>query len=1438
MAEARRNWKTWLVVVALAAGAAASARAQKPSASTPSGINADGYRAVEVRSPATGSLAGRLTDLRSTPLAGVAIVLRNEKTGFEQRTVTAKNGSFRFTHLEAGAYTLTAGDPRLGRGQLEGIEVTGGAEARLQAAMHFEPVAPEEPPAEQLAAASPPEAHPSPPPSPLPPSAATPLATAAQLEANPQPVALKRAPAPRSQAAPIAPLTALPLQALASPSNSPAVQTAAVPAAALSAGQRIGAVAAAPVATSIRVIPAAAAEAAAAAVKPAAAPPAPQPTVSAAKAATIPRAGPADVTRATAPAKQAVPSHLPASQQMQPSAPPVTAAAQETDPAAAATTATLTAAQIAALPASGRHWQQFLLNTPSSGASQSGAQESYRGSQESADVTVDGADRALKFGVTAGAENDSTSQGRVSQSADQQEAMSQSRNLSWNGQRGFGLSEAAIHKVTATAGNVEAAGVRTAGGRTGIETERGGSALHGTGFYFDRQNNWGARNPFTQRLENTGSTASPPFTPIATEPVFASVPFTPPDHESVWGLGVGGPIAHSRFDWFAAVENNHRNDPGLPMARIPIANFVQSDGASLCVGLFCPPSYLQAQLLSAQLGESVAQAYDDYFGLPGTASTHAGLLQLAALLAPAPRTESQWTGFARIDWQASDRNHLLLEATGALRNAPGGGLHRVSGPYGAHSFGSERASQQWTLAQWETFFTPNLQAVTQASAGRTILSARAETPSAFEQAFLAGNIYGQLPQIVVDSRYGFTIGNPARFGQGSYPDEKLFAAQERLTWAHNRLIVKAGFEVDHDADALSMLRNQTGTYHYPTVARFLSDALAFLRFGYADALDPRNPHNCDATGKPWTTSDGGVSELMGLGALPCYSSYSQMMGPTHWHLSTNDWAGYATAQWRPNKFAVVTGGLRWEREQLPPPLAALDNPQLPFTEKLPDLGNNWGPRVGIALGNERKNWPVLRLGYGLYYGRVPNATVEAAMTQTGSLNGDLYFFMRAQDDCQFCMGGAPPFPYVFAGEPSLVVMPGALGFAPHFHNPEVHEAVASVQQRLPAHMVLSASAMASLGRRLPIAIDTNLAIPSSTQTITYQVCDEVAYTQPGANPNGQSSNTNGRCGNIGRGPIKAAQITLPFYAYWPGSTAPCPYPQDTAQANFLFPSRPCPNYQQITQIEDRANSTYEAATLRLARYGRTLSFHAHYTYAHAMDWNPDGVALSPGDDVVDPNPALWKQQYGTSNLDVRHSAALMAILTAPWKLRGLTGRFVNGWMLSGIGSYQSGLPYSLRVGGSVPTLFGTSSEVITGLGPSPNGSGGDNLLYGAGSNGVAYAIGRNTYRYPAVWKADLRLGKTFNFGSSRQLEVMAETFNLFNHQNVTEIETTGYEIENGTPAANQYTSATLPTLNFLTGLYTSPKTGIPSPAFGEPLTINTTNFYRERQIQFGLQMHF
>ncbi|MGA3372827.1 MAG: carboxypeptidase-like regulatory domain-containing protein [Terracidiphilus sp.] len=1431
----------------------------------------------------TGSLVGKLTDLNSNPLEGVLLTLRNQATGAEARATTTKNGAYRFSGLEPGEYTLQAESPELGRGQVEDIEVNAGSEARVQAAMEFEPLPPGPvlaashdkvpPKVEERPGINQPDLKPAPPPVSGLALAAQPLQT---QPANGPLGATREAPAaaaPKPNAAPAAEPSKTMAQAEASqPASAPPKPAVSTPAPAAPTPVAVASAPPVPAASRHQVsegkpamsAPAASAPAntVASAVSglklesPSAAAPAPPSPGANRSQISEARSGPSAVADAkpVAPtAKETIqtPPHpvvppppaapAPVAKPIPPPLPkPILAASQQSGPAVPAGTTAISAAELQSLPVSGRRWQDFVLdNTPTSVTPAGGQGEiSLRGAgQQPPEIAVDGFSRGLAFGSTSGATGtgqSSSGHGPLGQGGEPAEMAQVGA-----GGHGLAVSEAAIRAVETAAGNVEAAADRAAGGRVNEQTQRGANELHGQGFFFDRQNNWGAKNPFTQWVtETTPATAPTPTGPptVGTVPVFTPEPYTPPDREMVWGIGVGSRIRHDKLFWFAALDSYNRNDPGLATVKHPDMFFAQPSNDELdmlCarLGLIEPGQTKACTNAAVQALPKYSCMLERLAGTLGGASSDCQLVtppgpQLgptSPLLGPAPRTAMQWTGFGRLDWQAAERHRFTLEGIGAYWNSPSGGLTRVSETYGNHSFGSSEASEEWLLGRWEAFLTPNLLAVTQASVGHSNLEARPSTPSDFEKAFLVGNAYGQLPQIVVDNRYGFTIGNPSRFGKGSYPDERLYHLPESVDWIRGKLLVKAGFELNHNFDETSLLRNQTGTYTYSKVENFISDALVFAKYGLA-ALNviPSNPdngwHNCDQTGKVWQDSTG---QLEGGGYLPCYSYYSQTIGPADWRLSTNDWAGYATAQWQANKLVVVSAGLRSEREQLPPPIAALSNPGPLLTQKMPSLGNQWGPRVGLAVGTGERHWPVLRLGYGMYFGRTGNAVVETALTQTGSPNGDLNLFIRPIDgfNSPTDTSDAPPFPSVLRPPgpgPGSVIKPGAVEFAPNFHNPEVHQAVVAVEEKLPGSVELTASAMLSLGRRVPISVDSNIDL-TATQSITYNVCDETTAS--------------GGCVFTGAGPIKSRQITVPFYASWPPTTSA------TEVAG-----RTNPNFQQITQIMSRANSTYEAWTLRAVRYSRRgLSLHAHYTYSHAMDWNPNESAEVAGNDILDPCEAsskctspwsTYRLEYGTSDLDMRHSAGFMAIYEVPWKLRGRAGKYGNGWMVSGVGQFRGGLPYTMRTSGSLPEEFlpttnGTDNgtESIVGLGPGMNGSGGDNRIYGKGSDGTPYNIGRNTFRYPATWKADLRLGKRFDLGHSRELELLAESFNLFNHQNVTELETTGYYIESGTPDSP-------PTLNFLTGLKAN------TTAFGQPLNINATNLFRERQLQFGLRMRF
>lgn len=1259
----------------------------------------------------TGALSGKLTDLYSRPLAEATLVLRNAATGAEVRTTTKRDGSYLCRGLAAGEYRLEAGNDRLGQGHIESIYVAPGHESRVQAALALERKAergpgspnqniahPESPlavlPAEKLQRRFPP-----------PGSVADKPPVLARVTDSSLPMErIEMLPVPAVDSAPLrvsSRVGPLPEPAsdslLSSASSSPASTTRV-----LAADPRMT-----PAGALARVV--------ATAEPPAIENPALDvPTLEAVPTdgSNLALAGVSLAEMGALQLRQVVASVPEASAMPGPAAMP-----------------TLSDQQLQALPLSGRHWENFVMDTPQEAAiaHEDGGGASTAARPGSASPSVDGAAIRLAFGGRGG--------GRM-------------RGASLMGP---GASDAAIAEVRSYRKTSEP-GDEPGGEHAAVETRAGGDQFHGQGFLFDRRNFWGARNPFTQWVKETA-----PATTL-TVPTFAPFLYTAPDREERWGFGLGSRLRRQKLFWFGAYDGSLRNDPGVASVRHPDSFFAQ-------------PSNDEMQVLSARLGLSSVNPVAE-----GLAAYSSLLESLGGLLGPAARTAHQWVGFGRLDWQAAERHRFRLEGTGARWNSPGGGLTRVAEPYGNHSFGSSRASETWMLARWEAFLTPNLLAVTQGSAGRQILVEGANTPSAFEQT-LNINAWRQLPQIVVDSRYGFTIGNPSRFGTGSYPDEHLYQVQEALDWVRGSLLVKGGVDWRHNADATSMVRNHTGTYHYSTVENFASDALVFAKYGLSNALDAFDQHNCDPRGRAWRDSTG---QLHGLGDLPCYAWYSQTMGPTDWHLSTNDMAAFATAQWQPAKQFVLSAALRWEREYFPPPIALVDNPALPLTRRVPSPGNEWGPRLSMAWGSGESRLPVFRAGYGMYYGRTQNSVLEAALTHTGSFKGDLNFFMRPTDS--LARGGAPPFPYVLAGEPATVVKPGAVEFAPTFKNAEIHQAEATVEERLPGHVHVAASAMGSLGRRLPVTIDTNFDPATNPGTITYRVVD-----------------------GLNAGPIKSPQITVPFFASWPSATS------TTGTAGRLNP-----DFQMISELMSRANSTYEAAMLRVWRFtSRGIAFRARYTYAHAMDWNPNESVLISGSSVLD--PLDLGQEYGTSDLDVRHSASAMLIWRAPWKLKGREGRLANGWMLSGIGQFHSGLPFTMRTAGSIPETFGADGRAILGLASSMNGYGGDNRVYG---------VGRNTYRYPLTWKADVHLGKTVNLGAMRELELMAESFNLFNHQNVTRLETVGYYITPGGAAG------ALPTLNFLTGL----KNG--QTEFGKPLDVNATDFFRPRQLDFGMRMRF
>jgi hypothetical protein len=105
-----------------------------------------------------------------------------------------------------------------------------------------------------------------------------------------------------------------------------------------------------------------------------------------------------------------------------------------------------------------------------------------------------------------------------------------------------------------------------------------------------------------------------------------------------------------------------------------------------------------------------------------------------------------------------------------------------------------------------------------------------------------------------------------------------------------------------------------------------------------------------------------------------------------------------------------------------------------------------------------------------------------------------------------------------------------------------------------------------------------------------------------------------------------------------------------------------------------------------------------------------------------------------------------------------------------------------------------------------------------GSNGDfrTYGLVRNGFQMPNTSVLDLRLSKVFDVAEKYHMEVMMNTFNVFNHQNVTGVSTTGYTV-GGTSAA--------PTLTYNTG-------------FGSVTNSGSNYAYSQRLMEFGARVFF
>src|SRR6266700_3702812 len=671
----------------------------------------------------------------------------------------------------------------------------------------------------------------------------------------------------------------------------------------------------------------------------------------------------------------------------------VTAEAPQVNSATPEFAPTLDQTAIANLPINGGRWSNFAVLTPGVVSNSSGfGLLSFRGiSTLLNNNTVDGADNNQAFF--------SEERGRT--------------------RIGYSTPKAAVQEFQVNTSNYSAEYGRSAGGVINTVTKSGTNGIHGEGYFYDRDNVWGAANAFTSIA--TQATPGGPFT---------TSNFKPTDWRKMAGFGIGGPLVKDKLFWFVAYDWYHRNFPGTGVVTNPNV-------------FFAPPTPTQITAFSTNMGIS-----------PDAATTlyNTDLTALTSMLGTVPRTGVQNIIYPKIDWVIDSRNRASFSFNRMRWSSPAGIQTQATNSLGIASFGSDYVKNTWGVAKLDSMITNNFANQIRFQYGRDFEFEFAQPPTPYEVTnVLKGglsspgyvNPLGLPPSININNGNGsgLTFGVPTFLQRYSFPDEVRMQVADTMTWTHGKHTVKYGVDFSHVDDLSQNLRTQFGSYNY-------SNANSLVN--YFTDLNKQN----------------------GCAGKPCYNAntgYQQAFGPLGFEFTTNDYALFVQDDWKILPRLSVSLGLRYEYEAQPEPFQNLINPAVPQTAKMPNDQNNFGPRAGFAWSVTGDGKTVLRGGWGLYYGRVINSTVFNALTSTGMPGGQFSFSFNPGT------APAPVFPKIIDPASAFaIVKPNITYFDPHFQNPQIHQIDLTLERELGWGTVVSVCYLGSLGRELPNFVDTNV----------------------------------------------------------------------------------------------------------------------------------------------------------------------------------------------------------------------------------------------------------------------------------------------------------------------------------------------------------------------------
>jgi hypothetical protein len=193
-----------------------------------------------------------------------------------------------------------------------------------------------------------------------------------------------------------------------------------------------------------------------------------------------------------------------------------------------------------------------------------------------------------------------------------------------------------------------------------------------------------------------------------------------------------------------------------------------------------------------------------------------------------------------------------------------------------------------------------------------------------------------------------------------------------------------------------------------------------------------------------------------------------------------------------------------------------------------------------------------------------------------------------------------------------------------------------------------------------------------------------------------------------------------------------------------------PQFNNVISAESVGNSEYSGLNFTLnRRFGKGIEFFGTYTYLHGIDDAPEQNVLDTNANWVE-DPTNRRRDRGNSLGDRRHAFIGSGVFHPRFEhLTGPAGYLVNNNQLSMFLTAQNG---------DIFDLVGNKSLI------------GDPTI--PASQQRPLFIGRNTVRGPNIYELNLRYSRMFPIGERFRPEFLAEATNVFNHANITGINTT------------------------------------------------------------------